>query len=230
LSDCEVLQRRLGIVFKDESLLQQALVHSSYINENPSFPITDNERLEFLGDALLSFIVADELYLKFPNFGEGELTEIRASLIRQETLAEIAAELKLGDHLLLGRGEEITGGRRKQTNLADAFESLIGAIYLDRGSNMVRNFVLDKFSDKLEEARVTGIGRNYKALLQELTQAKYKKLPAYRIAESSGPDHDKRFVVEVTLGSRLLGSGSGKTKRAAEIEAARSAWEKMAAE
>jgi ribonuclease-3 len=230
LSDLKNLQQRLGIAFKDASLLQQALVHSSYTNENPDLLVADNERLEFLGDALLSFIVADELYLKFSDLHEGELTEIRASLIRQETLAEIAAELNLGEHLLLGKGEELTGGRRKQTNLADAFEALIGAIYIDRGLNTVRNFVLDKLSGKLAKVIVTGMGRNYKALLQELTQAKHKKLPAYRIVEASGPDHDKRFVVEVTLENRILGSGSGKTKRAAETEAARAAWEKMASE
>lgn len=230
MSDLKNLQQRLGIAFKDESLLQQALTHSSYTNENPDLPVADNERLEFLGDALLSFIVADELYLKFSDLHEGELTEIRASLIRQETLADIASELKLGEHLLLGKGEELTGGRRKQTNLADAFEALIGAIYIDRGPNTVRNFVLNKLSGKLAKVKVTGIGHNYKALLQELTQAKHKKLPAYRIVEASGPDHDKRFVVEVMLENRILGSGSGKTKRAAEMEAARSAWEKMASE
>jgi ribonuclease-3 len=230
LADLKSLQQQLGFAFKDESLLQQAFIHSSYTNENPDLPVVDNERLEFLGDALLSFIVADELYLKFPDFHEGELTEMRASLIRQETLAEIAAELGLGEQLLLGKGEEISGGHRKQTNLADAFEALIGAMYIDQGLNPVRNFVLDKLSGKLAKVKATGIGRNYKALLQELTQAKHKKLPVYRIAETSGPDHDKRFNVEVTLENRKLGSGSGKTKRAAEMEAARSAWEKMASE
>jgi ribonuclease-3 len=230
LADLKSLQQQLGFAFKDESLLQQAFIHSSYTNENPDLPVVDNERLEFLGDALLSFIVADELYLKFPDFHEGELTEMRASLIRQETLAEIAAELDLGEQLLLGKGEEISGGHRKQTNLADAFEALIGAMYIDQGLNPVRNFVLDKLSGKLAKVKATGIGRNYKALLQELTQAKHKKLPVYRIAETSGPDHDKRFNVEVTLENRKLGSGSGKTKRAAEMEAARSAWEKMASE
>jgi ribonuclease-3 len=230
LADLKSLQQQLGFAFKDESLLQQAFIHSSYTNENPDLPVADNERLEFLGDALLSFIVADELYLKFPDFHEGELTEMRASLIRQETLAEIAAELGLGEQLLLGKGEEISGGHRKQTNLADAFEALIGAMYIDQGLNAVRNFVLDKLSGKLAKVKATGIGRNYKALLQELTQAKHKKLPVYRIAETSGPDHDKRFNVEVTLENRKLGSGSGKTKRAAEMEAARSAWEKMASE
>ena len=228
--DWQALQQVIPINFKDESLLQQAFIHSSYINENPGAPITDNERLEFLGDALLSFIVAEELYREFPNFGEGKLTEIRVSLIRQETLADIATGLKLGDYLLLGKGEEATGGRRKQTNLADAFEALIGAIFLDQGLGIAADFVLARYAAQLEEVRAKGIERNYKALLQELTQAKYKQLPAYRIVEASGPDHDKSFVIEVTLGERTLGSGSGKTRRAAEMEAARSAWEKLSSE
>jgi len=230
LIDWQALQQVIPINFKDESLLQQAFIHSSYINENPGAPITDNERLEFLGDALLSFIVAEELYREFPNFGEGKLTEIRVSLIRQETLADIATGLKLGDYLLLGKGEEATGGRRKQTNLADAFEALIGAIFLDQGLGIAADFVLARYAAQLEEVRAKGIERNYKALLQELTQAKYKQLPAYRIVEASGPDHDKSFVIEVTLGERTLGSGSGKTRRAAEMEAARSAWEKLSSE
>lgn len=228
--DWQALQQVIGINFKDESLLQQAFIHSSYTNENPGSPIADNERLEFLGDALLSFIVAEELYREFPNFSEGDLTEIRVSLVRQETLADIAARLKLGEYLLLGKGEEATGGREKQTNLADAMEALVGSIFLDQGLSIVSDFVLAKFAAQLEEVRARGIGRNYKALLQELTQPKYKQLPAYRIAEASGPDHDKSFVVEVTLGDRTLGSGSGKTKRAAEMKAARSAWEKLSAE
>lgn len=228
--DWQALQQLIGINFRDESLLQQAFIHSSYTNENPGSQIADNERLEFLGDALLSFIVAEELYREFPNFGEGKLTEIRVSLIRQETLAEIATGLKLGNYLLLGKGEETSGGRQKQTNLADALEALIGAIFLDQGFNSTKDFVLAKFANQLKEVRAKGIGRNYKALLQELTQAKYKLLPAYYISEASGPDHDKSFVVEVALGDRTLGSGSGKTKRAAEMEAARSAWEKLAAE
>jgi ribonuclease-3 len=230
LVDWQALQQLIGIEFKDEAFLKQAFIHSSYTNENPGSPITDNERLEFIGDALLSFIIADELYRRFPSFSEGKLTETRISLIRQETLAVIAAGLNLGDYLLLGKGEEATGGRRKQTNLADTLEALIGAIFLDQGLKVVSDFVIAKFAAQLKEIRVKGIEPNYKALLQELTQARYKKLPAYRVAEASGPDHNKSFVVEVTVGDGILGSGSGKTKRAAETEAARSAWDKLAVE
>ena len=224
--DWQALQQTIGITFRDVSLLQQAFIHSSYINENPSLRLLDNERLEFLGDALLSFIVAEKLYHEFPHSGEGELTEIRILFIRQETLARLALELKLGDYLHLGKGEEVTGGRERQTNLADAFESLVGAIFLDQGLDAARDFVLSKLGSHLERVRAEGIGRNYKALLQEFTQAKFKQLPTYRVVEASGPDHDKGFTVEVVLGDRVLGAGSGKSKRAAEMEAARSAWEK----
>jgi len=230
LVDWQVLQQTIGITFRDASLLEQAFVHSSYIHENPGFHLPDNERLEFLGDALLSFIVAERLYREFPHFGEGELTEIRISLVRQETLAELAAGLKLGDYLYLGRGEETGGGRQRQTNLADAFESLIGAIFLDQGLNAAKDFVLSKLHSQLQGVGAKGIGRNYKALLQEFTQAKCKQLPIYYVVEASGPDHDKGFVVEVMLEDRVLGTGLGKSKRAAEMEAARIAWEKLTTE
>ncbi|MBN2463543.1 MAG: ribonuclease III [Dehalococcoidia bacterium] len=228
--DWPALQQVIGITFRDTSLLQQAFIHSSYINENPGSNCLDNEHLEFLGDALLSFVVAERLYHEFPQFGEGELTEIRVSLVRQETLAELAAELKLGDYLYLGKGEEISGGRERQTNLADAFESLIGAIFLDQGLDAARDFVLHKLRKKLQEVSAKGAGRNYKALLQEFTQAKYKQLPVYRLVEVSGPDHDKVFVAEVALRDRVLGTGSGKNKRAAEMEAARIGWETLKTE
>ena len=230
MADWQVLQRAIGITFHDVSLLEQAFTHSSYINENPGSHLVDNERLEFLGDALLGFIVAERLYQEFPKFGEGKLTEIRVLLVRQETLAGLATELKLGDYLLLGKGEESTGGRQRQTNLADAFESLIGAIFLDHGLDAARDFVLGRLERQLQETGVNGVGRNFKALLQEFTQAKFKQLPAYRVVETSGPDHDKGFTVEVSFGDRVWGTGSGRSKRAAEMEAARIAWEKLLAE
>lgn len=224
------LQQAIGIDFHDLSLLQQACVHASYVNENPDSPLPDNERLEFLGDALLGFIVAEKLYYEFPHLAEGELTEIRIALIRQETLAHLASELNLSEYLYLGKGEESTGGRQRQTNLADAFEALIAAIFLDQGIAATRDFVLRKLDSHVKKIAIEGIGRNYKALLQEFTQAKDKQLPSYRIVEVSGPDHDKEFTIEVVLGSRLLGIGTGKSKRAAEMEAARSAWEKLASQ
>jgi len=222
------LQQVIGVTFRDPSILQQVFIHSSYINENPGFPLLDNERLEFLGDALLSSIVAEKLYHEFPHLAEGELTKIRTSLIRQETLAQLGLALRLGDYLHLGKGEEATGGRQRQTNLADTFEALIGAIFLDQGLTAARDFVLSKLDSQLEEIKTKGISPDYKALLQEFTQAKYKQLPTYHLVEASGPDHDRNFTIEVALGDRILGAGSGKSRRAAEMEAARSAWEKLA--
>ena len=224
------LQQVTGVNFQNQSLLQQAFIHSSYINENPESALADNERLEFLGDALLGFIVAERLYYEFPNMTEGELTEIRVSLVREETLSQLATELKLGDYLYLGKGEESTGGRQRQTNLADTFEALIGAIFLDQGLIATKSFVLDNLKNHLKQIKTSGKNPNYKALLQEFTQAEYKKLPTYYLVDSSGPDHDRNFTVKVTLEDETLGTGSGKSKRVAEMEAARSAWEKLAAD
>lgn len=228
--DWQALQRAIGVSFKDVSLLHQAFVHSSYLNENPDFYFTDNERLEFVGDAVLSMVVAEKLYYEFPHFGEGELTELRVSLIRQETLAQLASSLRLGDYLILGRGEELTGGRHRTSNLANVFEALVGAIFIDQGFTAARDFILAQIGNQIEKAKTKGVGKNYKALLQEFTQAKYKQLPTYHVVGISGPDHDRDFMVEVRLGDRVLGTGSGKSKRAAEFEAARSAWEKLALE
>jgi len=230
LIDWNRLQRIIGVNFHDQSLLQQAFVHSSYVNENPDFSLPDNERLEFLGDALLSFIIAEKLYCEFPHFAEGKLTEIRISLIRRETLAQLASELGLSEYLYLSKGEELTGGRQRQTNLADAFEALLGAIFIDQGIAVARDFILGQMDSHFEEIRTGGIGLNHKALLQEFTQAEYKQLPIYQIVETSGPDHDKAFTVEVLIEGKVLGTGSGKSKRSAEMEAARSAWEKLKAE
>ncbi|MBM3183212.1 MAG: ribonuclease III [Chloroflexi bacterium] len=227
MQDWQALQESIEISFQNLELLQEAFVHSSYVNENAVSAITDNERLEFLGDALLGFTVAEKLYKEFPQLTEGELTEMRISLVRQETLAQIAAELRLGDYLQLGKGEESSGGRKRQTNLADAFEALVGAIYLDQGLDAAQSFVLDKLDVQVATLKNEGIGRNYKALLQEFTQAKYRQLPAYRTIEASGPAHNKYFVIEVALGDKLLGTGAGKTKKAAEMEAAQTAWEKL---
>ncbi len=221
------LQHNIGVSFKDMSLLHQTFIHSSYVNENPESTISDNERLEFLGDALLDFIITEKIYHDFPQMPEGEMTEIRVSLIREETLAQIASSLNLGDYLYLGKGEESTGGRHRQTNLADTFEALVGAIFLDQGLTATRNFVLSKLDIYLSKIKAKGVDQNYKALLQEFTQAEYKQLPTYNLVETSGPDHDKNFIIEVKLGDKALGTGIGKSKKAAEIEAARSAYEKL---
>ncbi len=221
------LQSALGIQFKDTSLLKQALTHSSFINENLNAGIEDNERMEFLGDALLNLVVAEHLYREFPSLPEGKLTEIRVFLIRQEQLAARAGALKLGDYMILGKGEDSTGGRKKLNNLADTFEALVAAIFLDQGIETARSFVLHTMQGEMDAIRAGKPVLNFKALLQEHTQAEFKLLPSYEIVESSGPDHDRIFVVSVSLGDVVLAIGSGKSKKAAESEAARLAFNKL---
>jgi len=202
-------------------------VHSSYLNENSDFPLPSNERLEFLGDAVLGFIVAESLHMEFPELPEGHLTMIRAFLVCRESLNEVASSLKLGDWLLLGRGEEATGGRMRQSNLANAMEALIGAIYLDQGLDVAKEFVLRQLKPLLERTRAGAISPNYKALLQESLQKQTQLTPNYRVAEVSGPDHDPQFSVEVVIEGDVLARGTGKSRKAAEVEAARIAWEKL---
>jgi ribonuclease-3 len=223
LADLATLQQTLGVSFNDPSLLEQALVHSSYSNENPGIAPADNERLEFLGDAILGFIVAEDLYKRFPQFSEGELTKLRSSLVRRDALARMARAIKLGNYLYLGKGEEASGGRRKTANLAGALEALIAAIFFDRGLAAARDFILRSTDKVLNKALSKGIEADYKSRLQEITQAKQQKTPAYRVIEAVGPAHDRRFTVEVRVGNTVLGRGSGKSKKSAEAEAARSA-------
>lgn len=215
------LEKTLGVSFNQVSLLEQALTHSSYINENPTLDIHHNERLEFLGDAVLDFIVAEKLYLEFPDLAEGEMTKSRATLVRRETLAHIANDIKLGDFLLMGKGEEASGGRGKIPNLAGALEALIAAIYLDQGIDMTKAIVNRLWADEWEKLIRRGIDIEYKSRLQEFTQSNFKSAPVYRLVSETGPDHDKVFVVEVAVNGKTLGSGSGKSKKIAETEAAR---------
>jgi len=227
MTDWNYCQKDLGISFHQESLLEQAFVHLSYLNENPGFARPSNERLEFLGDAILNFIVAEKLYEEFPELPEGELTEIRASLVCRDTLAELASSLKLGDWLLLGRGEEANGGRAKASNLANAMEALIGALYLDQGLAKARRFILRQLKPELEKIKAGKIPPNYKALVQELIQGQKKPTPVYRLVEATGPDHGKQFTAEILVEGEALGRGTGRSKKTAESQAARAAWEKL---
>jgi len=229
LSSLNDLQSTLGVSFNNPAILEQAVTHSSFINENPAAAAGDNERMEFLGDALLNLFVAEKLYCDFPGLPEGRLSEIRVSLVRQEKLAEKALQLKLGDYLLLGKGEDASGGRGKRNNLADAYEALTAAIYLDRGFDAARSFILRGFAEDIQAIKEGKYSPNFKALLQELTQAEFKTLPEYEIIEATGPDHDRIFCVSVSLGEVLLAVGSGKTKKTAESEAARAAYGKLTA-
>jgi len=225
--DWDHCQKNLGISFRHESLLEQAFVHSSYCNENPGFGYPSNERLEFLGDAVLNFVVTEKLYKEFPELSEGELTEIRASLVCRDTLAELASSLGLGDWLLLGRGEELGGGRAKAGNLANTMEALIGALYLDQGLGKARRFIIKQLKPELEKIKTGKIIPNYKALAQEFIQGQKRPTPVYRLVEAIGPDHRKQFTAEILVDGETLGRGMGGSKKVAESQAARAAWEKL---
>ena len=223
MADLAALQQTLDVSFNDASLLEQALIHSSYINENPDLAPVSNERLEFLGDAVLDLVVADKLYQDFPHLAEGEMTRLRAALVRRDTLARVAKSIRLGDYLYLGKGEEASGGRHKPANLASALEAVIAAIFLDRGSSIAGEFILRLLDTELQKVVSQGTGVDFKSELQELIQAREQQSPTYHVIEVTGPDHDKRFTVEVRLGEVVLGRGLGKSKKAAETEAAHSA-------
>jgi ribonuclease III len=227
MNDWNACQKNLGVSFRQDSRLEQAFVHPSYLNENPLFAQPSNERLEFLGDAILNFIVTENLYREFPDLPEGALTEIRASLVCRDTLAELAASLKLGNWLLLGQGEEANGGRSKPSNLANTMEALIGALYLEQGLVQAKRFVLRQLKPQLEKVKAGKITPNYKALLQELIQGQKRPAPVYHLVESTGPDHNKQFITEILVEGEALGRGEGRTKKAAESQAAKAAWEKL---
>jgi len=227
LADLAELQKSLGVSFNDLSHLEQALIHSSYLNENPSFAPTSNERLEFLGDAVLGLVIAEKLYLSFPQFSEGEMTRARAALVRRDTLARVVRVISLGDFLYLGKGEEASGGRHKVSNLAAALEAVIAAIFLDRGLATTKEIILRLFNEEIERAVSQGAGVDYKSQLQELVQAKQQPPPVYELVEAVGPAHDRWFTVEVKISDTVLGKGSGRSKKMAETEAAYSALQRL---
>jgi ribonuclease-3 len=224
----ESLQQAIGYRFRDRGLLEHAMTHTSRANEDVSGGVLDNESLEFLGDAILGFVIADLLFAEFPDFDEGQKSKTKAALVSTTSLARQAERLQLGDHLLLGRGEEKTGGRRKQALLADGYEALIAAVYLDGGVEHARAFITREFRDLLADVRRHGItGQDYKSALQELLQARDLPLPAYRLVGSSGPDHRRQFEVEVVVRNESLARATGASKKEAEQDAARIALEKL---
>ena len=227
MADLEEIQQALGVSFNKISLLEQSLVHRSYLNENPDFSLPSNERLEFLGDAVLGLIVADNLYRDFPHLSEGEMTRLRAYLVRQETLAEVATSLKLGQYLYLGHGEASGGGRDRPSNLACALEAIIGAVFIDQGLAKTRKLVLHWLTPRLEKALQEKQGADYKSRLQEIAQASRHLTPIYRMVEVVGPDHARQFTAEVVVGKKVLGRGQGSSKQIAEMEAARVALSKI---
>jgi ribonuclease-3 len=224
----EALQRAIGYRFRDLGLLEHAMTHTSRAHEDVSGGVLDNESLEFLGDAVLGFVIADRLYRDFPGFDEGQKSKTKASLVSTSTLAQQAEHLALGDHLLLGRGEEKTGGRRKQALLADGYEALIAAIYLDGGIEQAAAFIGRDFAALIGRIRSHGAaGDDYKSALQEYLQSSSQPLPEYRLIGSLGPDHRKLFEVEVAVSGQPIAAGRGASKKEAEQEAARLALEKL---
>ncbi len=216
------LQDRLGIRFDRPELLRQALTHSSYVNEQPEAFAADNERLEFLGDAVLGLLVGEALFHRYPGAHEGALTSMRAAIVRTDSLARAAHCIHLGDHLFLGRGEEASGGRTRVAILAAAFEAVIGATYLDHGLAETRRLVLDLLGDAIQ-ALDASVTRDPKSLLQERIQARMHYTPVYRTVAERGPDHAKEFVVEVLVAGQVAGTGVGPNKQAAEQAAAQAA-------
>ncbi|MDY4893967.1 MAG: ribonuclease III [Agathobacter sp.] len=208
-------EQLIGYEFKNGKLLQQALTHSSYANEK-HMKHADNERLEFLGDAVLEIISSDFLYRNYPDKPEGELTKLRASIVCEPTLALCTKEISLGDYLLLGNGEDQTGGRERKSILSDALEAVIGAIYLDGGFANAKEFVLKYILTDIEHKQLF---YDSKTILQEVVQGEHASL-TYELTDESGPDHNKSFSVNACIGDRVIGSGSGHTKKAAEQEAA----------
>ncbi len=219
-SDLRSLQRRLRLKFNDPDLLAQALVHRSYLNEAPAPGTESNERLEFLGDAVLGVVVARWLFVQYPELPEGRLTELRSQIVKAETLATVAGRLKLGAYLLLGRGEEATGGRTRMLNQARVLEAVIGAAFLDRGFRKTQVWLLRLLDEELSGLGGGELPEDAKSRLQHMAQLLYATTPRYRILSTQGPDHDKVFSVEVVLGERRFGLGQGRSKRIAEREAA----------
>ena len=221
----EALEEALGYRFNDPSLLDCALTHRSYANENPDLLKQDNERLEFLGDAVLTLCISDMLMKKFPDCTEGDLSKIRSSIVNEKPLARLARELRLGDYLLLGRGEEISGGRLKSSLLANALEAMIAAIYCDAGLDGVCGFVGRRFLPLLETGDIKILYRDYKTSLQEITQNRFRIIPRYSVLREFGPDHDKVFQIRVSVGDIVSAAGLGRNKKEAEQRAARKALE-----
>lgn len=224
-----VLMKTLGVTFTDQRLLENALIHRSFLHEHPErVPgLSSNERLEFLGDAILNFITAAWLYERFPDHGEGELTALRAALVKTTTLARFARELQLGRFIRISRGEDNSAARDRAPLLADVFEAVLGAIYLDQGLDAVRSFVLPFLEREVELILAGNAEIDYRTRLQEKVQAEYGTTPVYRTVGATGPDHCRQFTVEVFVGQDLVGLGSGPSKQAAAQHAAQVALEAL---
>jgi ribonuclease-3 len=232
-SELEPLERRIGYRFKDRGMLEHALTHRSRVHEDASGGVFDNESMEFLGDSVLGFVIADMLFREFPQHNEGQKSKLKASLVSSVSLARLGEALDLGQFLILGRGEEKTGGRHKHAIIADCYEALIAAVYLDGGVEPARGFIEREFKDLIAEARRTGAEAaftdDWKSALQEWLQSRGRGLPAYRLAAEVGPDHRKSFVVEVVVEGQAVAAAEGRSKKEAAQAAAKAALEKLSA-
>lgn len=221
--DMSKLEQTIGYNFKNRSLLEEALTHSSYANERKQEQAKNNERLEFLGDAVLSVVVSDFLFKTHTHLPEGELTKLRAKVVCEQALSECSKSIDLGSYLILGRGEEMTGGRHRASILADAFEALIAAIYLDSSIDVARPFILAHIEPLVEKVASGKMIHDYKTHLQEIVQTKRDQHVSYELVRSEGPDHNKTFYMQVRLNEEVIGMGSGHSKKEAEQAAAKEA-------
>lgn len=221
--DFSKFEEGAGVVFKDKALLKQAFIHRSYINENRTLGLEHNERLEFLGDAVLELVITNYLYKRFPEYNEGELTSLRSALVNADTCSTVAQKLEANEFLLLSKGETKDTGRARQYILANTLEAIIGAIYLDQGYDVADKFILTHITPLTENIIEKGTWIDAKSLFQEKAQEHDGLTPAYKTIKESGPDHDKLFTIGVYIGKDLIGEGSGQSKQDAEQEAARSA-------
>ena len=217
------LQNRISYKFKNLNLLNQALTHRSFANENQSKLLKDNERFELLGDSVLDVIITRLLIDRFPEYTEGDLSKARAAVVNEKSLSSIAKNLELGDYLLLSKGEELTNGRDKDSILAASFEALVASIYLDRGFNKVFKVIARHFSLILATEKKEGFYKDFKSQLQEYSQSFFKTTPRYVITGESGPDHDKTFQIDILINGKVVGKGLGKSKKEAEQKAAKEA-------
>lgn len=221
------LEKKIGLEFTNPDLLKESLTHRSYLNENPSWALPHNERLEFLGDAVLELAVTEELYVRFPDFPEGQLTVLRAALVNYQYLARVASELNLDKFMYMSRGERGDASKAREVILANAIEALIGAIYLDQGFAAVKKFTLEHILENLDEILASKSYRDAKSELQEVVQEKLRLTPSYRVIEETGPAHRRTFKIGVYFGNDLIAEGVGGSKQEAEIAAAKKALEGM---
>jgi ribonuclease-3 len=225
MTDFSKFEEKISITFSDKNLLKQAFIHRSYINENPKLGLSHNERLEFLGDAVLELVITEELFKKYPNQNEGELTSYRSALVNAVIISEVAHDLGMNDFLLLSKGEAKDTGRARQYILANTFESFVGALYLDQGYGKAKEFIIKNLLVKIDEIVSKKLWQDAKSFVQEKAQEYLSTTPSYKVLKETGPDHDKHFVIGIYFGDDLIAEGKGKSKQEGEQRAAQKALE-----